>query len=153
MTPAELRTEIKTGPHAATLAPHVASGNDQAITDFLNDKSGPGSAPITLAAIPRQRILRVFLKVATDLDSKTAALKSKWDRILPFVRDMEDTPLAVINDVLALAVTDGLLTAAKADNIRQRAGSRCEVVWGEGKTVLATDVARALRNADGTPIP
>lgn len=149
----QLKNEIKTGPHAATLAPHVTAGNDLAIADFLNDKAGAGAGTIVLSSIPRQRILRVFLEVAIDLDTKATAVKSKWDRILPFVRDMEDTPLTVINDVLTLAVTDGLLTAAKVDMIRQRAGSRCEVLWGENKTVLSTDVARALRNADGTLIP
>lgn len=149
---AALRAEIRTGPHAAALAAHVTSGNDAAIASFLNDRNATGSAAITLNTIPRQRILRVFLKVAIDLDAKTAALKSKWDRILPFVRDMEDTPIGVINDVLNLAVTDGLLTAARADSIRQRQGSRAEVLWGEGLSITPEHVARALRNADGTPI-
>lgn len=149
---AALRAEIKAGPHAAALAPFVASGNDDAIARFLNDKNSAGSAQITLNIISRQRILRVFLRAAIDLDAKSATLKSKWDRILPFVRDMEDTPLTVINEVLSLAVTDGLITAARADNVRQRNGSRCEAVWGENEIVTADDIAKALRNEAGAPI-
>lgn len=145
MTPAELKAEIQTGPHAAMLAPLVAAGNDAAIAAFLNDKAGPGAALITLDRIPRQKILRVFLKVAIALNAETAAIKSKWDRILPFVRDMEDTPTVVINDVLALAVADGLLTAASVDNLRTRRGSRAEVLSGEGDVVSPTAVSDTRR--------
>lgn len=146
-TAAALKAEIMSGPHAATLAAHVTAGNDRAIAEFLTDRNGAGAATIALATISRQRILRVFLKVAIDLDAKTAAMKAKWDRILPFIRDMEDTPAAVIEDVLTLAVADGLITAAKADNIRKRNGSRCEALWGEGETITPIDVAQALRGA------
>lgn len=134
------------------MAAHVTNGNDAAIAAFLNDRNAAGAAAITLNAIPRQRILRVFLKVAIDLDAKTAAMKARWDRILPFVRDMEDTPVGVINDMLNLAVTDGLINAVQANNIRQRTGSRAEILWGEGVSVTTFDVARALRNDNGTPI-
>lgn len=144
-SPAQLKSEIQAGPHAATLAPHVTSGNDKAIADFLNDQNGAGAAIITLSSIPRQRVLRVFLKVAIDLDVKTAAIKAKWDRILPFVRDMEDIPSAVLEDVLTLAVTDGLLTALKADNIRKRIGTRAEVLWGADVFISPTDVSETRR--------
>lgn len=146
-TPAALKAEIMSGPHAATLAPHVIAGNDRAIAEFLTDRNSAGAAPIALSTIPRQRVLRVFLKVAINLDTEVAAKKAKWDRILPFIRDMEDTPAAVIEDVLTLAVTDGLITAAKADNIRKRNGSRCEALWGEDVTITPIDVAQALRGA------
>lgn len=149
-TTVQLTTEIQSGPHAATLAPMVAAENDIAIADFLNDRNGTGSAVITLDSIPRQRVMRVFLRVAIDLDTKTAAMKSKWDRILPFIRDMEDTPVAVINDVLDLAVADGLLTAAKVNNIRTRSGSRAEVLWGEGVFITPTEVSKAVRLDNGT---
>lgn len=148
-TTAQLTAEIQLGPHATTLAPFVTAKNDAAITDFLNDRAGAGAGVITLDSIPRQRILRAFLKVAINLDAEVAAKKSKWDRILPFVRDMEDTPTAVINDVLNLAVTDGLLTQVKVDNIRTRNGSRCEVLWGDGVSVTTADVSRAVRNDSG----
>lgn len=146
-TTAALKAEILSGPHAATLAPFVIAGNDVAIAAFFNDKSGTGSGALTLSSIPRQRVLRVFLKVAIDLDLKAAAMKGKWDRILPFVRDMEDIPAAVLEDVLTLAVTDGLITAAKADNIRKRTGGLCEVLWGENENITHADVAFALRGA------
>lgn len=149
-TTAELTAEIQLGPHAATLAPLVTAGNDVAIAAFLNDKSGTGSGALTLSSIPRQRVLRVFLKVAIDLDLKAAAMKAKWDRILPFVRDMEDIPANVLEDVLTLAVTDGLITTAKADNIRKRTGSRSEILWGEGVSVTPSDVSRAVRNDNGS---
>lgn len=149
---AALRTEIRTGPHAATMAAHVTNGNDVAIAAFLNDRNAAGAAAITLNTIPRQRVLRVFLKVAIDLDGKTAAMKARWDRILPFISGMDDTPVGVLNDALDLAIADGLLLPAKADSIRQRNGSRCEVLWGEGESVTPFDVARALRDASGTLI-
>lgn len=143
MTPTELKTEIQTGPHATTLAPFVAAGNDRAIVDFLNDLNGPGAALITLSSIPRQRVLRVFLRVAIDLDAKTAALKSKWDRILPFIHDMEDIPPVVLDEVLTLAVNDGLLTTVKANSIKTRIGSRAEVLWGQSITI--NDVSETRR--------
>lgn len=149
-TTAQLTAEIQSGPHAATLAPLVAAKSDIAIADFLNERNGTGSAVITLDVIPRQKLLRVFLKVAIDLNAATTAIKAKWDRILPFVRDMEDTPVAVINDVLNLAVTDGLLTQVKVDNIRTRNGSRAEVLWGETTKITPTDVSKAVRLDDGT---
>lgn len=146
-TPAALKAEIMAGPHAATLAPHVSAGNDRAIAEFLNDRNSVGAAPIVLSTIPRQRVLRVFLKVAIDLNTATTAIKAKWDRILPILYNLDDTPLVVLEDVLTMAVTDGLITAAKADNIRKRNGARCEVLWGEGETITHTDVAFALRGA------
>lgn len=141
----ELKAEIQTGPYASTLAPYVTSGNDNAIADFLNSNSN--GAAITLNTIPKQRVLRVFLKVAIDLATAPAALRDKWDRILPFIRDMEDTPLGVIDNLLALAVADGLLNQTKADGIKTRVGSRAEVLWGENQKISPEDVAKAVRGS------
>ena len=46
MTPAQLKTEIQTGPLAAALAPLVAAGNDVGVAALLNARTLRGLVPI-----------------------------------------------------------------------------------------------------------
>lgn len=148
MTPALIKAEIQTGPHAATLAPFVTAGNDVAIAYFLNDPNGAGKGLVTLTGLDNQGLLRTFLPVAIALAAKTTAIQAKWDRLLDMVKYMEAVPPADIDALLALAVAEGFLTQAKVDSLKTRMGSRAEVLWG--KLVSVPDVANSLRNADGS---
>lgn len=145
MTPALIKAEIQTGPHAATLATFVTTGNDVAIAAFLNDPNGAGKGLVTLTGLDKQTLLRTLLPVTVVLAGKTAAIQAKWDRLLDMVKFMESIPPADINDLLALAVTEGLLTQAKVDGLKTRIGSRAEVLWGAGRTVSPTDISESRR--------
>ena len=150
MTPAALRDEIQTGPHAAALAAFVTSGNDTAIAAFLNNPTGPGSGTVTLATLDRQRLLKAFVPVALVLAGKATAIQAKWDRILNMLRDLETITPVEIDAILSLAVTDTLLTAGAVTAIKTRIGSRAEVLGGT-QPISVTQVAGALRQANGTP--
>lgn len=143
MTSAELKAEIQSGPHAATLAPFVAAGNDAAIAAFLNDPSGPGAGTVTRSTLTQQGLLRAFGPVVVSLASKTAAIKEKWDRIINLIKYMEEISPADIDSILSLAVTDGLMTAAKVTELKTRTGCRAEVLFG--RLVTPTDVSETRR--------
>lgn len=144
MTPTALKAEIQTGPHAAAMAAFVTSGNDTAIAAFLNSQTGAGSGTVTLANMDRQRLLRALVPVSLALASRTDAVKTKWDRIINMLRDIDTIPMAEIDAILSLAVTDTLLTAANVTAIKTRIGSRAEVL-GDTQLVSIADVAIALR--------
>lgn len=148
MTPALIKAEIQTGPHAATLAPFVTASNDVAIANFLNDANGAGKGLVTLTAMDKQTLLRTFMPVAIALATQTTAIQAKWDRLMDMVKYMESVPPADIDAMLALAVAESYLTQAKVDSLKTRMGSRAEVLWG--KLVSVPDVANSLRNADGS---
>lgn len=143
MTPAALKAEIQTGPHAAALASFVAAGNDVAIAAFLNSPTGPGSGTVTLTTLDRQLLLRALVPVAIVLASKTTAVQAKWDRIINMLRDLETITPVEIDAILTLAVTDTLLTAGAVTAIKTRIGSRAEVLFG--RLVTATDVSETRR--------
>lgn len=150
MTPAALKAEIQTGPHAATLAPFVTAKNDAAIAAFLNDKNGVGKGLVTVASMDKQRVLIALLPAALTLSTKSAALQTKWDRILRYMGDMDTIPAGAIDAMLAMAVVDTMLTQAQVDALKTRMGSRAEVL-GDLIPLDTTNVACALRNDNGSP--
>ena len=151
MTPAALKAEIQTGPHAAALAPFVASGNDTAIAAFLNSQTGAGAASVNRATIAKPLLMEALIPVVLALSAANPAIQGKWDRFLSMLRSVETFRIPVINALLQMVVADGLMSQAQVDAIKVQTGSRAELLFGIGTVVSITDVAGSLRNANGTP--
>lgn len=146
-SPAALKAEILTGPHASIFAPWVAAGTHTPIADWLNDPGGPAAATVALDTVARDDFLLALRPAYLSLPNLPAATAAKWDRILSAVNT---TATIVIDDttrlLLGTAITDGVLDQAEADTTWHRTGSYAEVTWGAGVTVTHADVSAALNS-------
>lgn len=156
MTPLELKTEIQTGPMAAELAPFVASGNDSAIADALNAKRG--STMLRSRLMSARGVLGDYpdgpaagAAVLDKLEAASASIPAvKW--VMSFLKaEGIDIGSPATQGMLDQLAAGGVLTTDEATKLKALGlmpASRAEIL---GATITITDVARALRNDDGTP--
>jgi len=145
MTKAALYTELTTDPQSLGYASLVASNSDKALADLLNDKTKGGN-------IDRVRITSSELQscvIATEGIALSVAQATLWSHLLIAAADggvlMSDSQIR--NQIQQVFTASGAgTTRAKINNAQQRAGSRAEVLWGEGASVSHGDVSNALRN-------
>jgi hypothetical protein len=152
---AALKAEIQSGPLASELAPHIASGNDQAIADRLNAQTVSRAVRAPMVSVLRHLVdqdkwLAIVDKAA---ESGTNAAKTAARRLLEIARIAAAIPEATI-DVNAPGVQTGLnalvsvgtITAADQTAIiafGTELAARVDIL-GLGR-VTPTDVAIALR--------
>lgn len=146
-----LKTEIQSGPLAAELAPYIASGNDTAIADALNDRRGETmlrerliSARGVLAQYPDGPAAGAA--VLDKLEAAAAGVPAvKW--VMSFLKaDGIDIGSPATQGMLDQLAVGGLITAAEAGKLKSLGmvpASRAEIVLGQ--SVSVTDVAIALR--------
>jgi hypothetical protein len=136
-----LKTEIE-GDEA--LAGFIEIGNDQAIADAFN--SIPDNTyTLRKGTIPKRELYRALRPAIIALGSASEATQKKWDRLISNASfDDYDLTLDVI-PILALMVSDSLLTSEQAAAIGVRNCSRGEDMFGENTIITSNDVARALR--------
>ena len=151
MNHAALKTEIQTGPLAAELAPHIASGNDTAIADALNAQRG--ETMLRERFISARSILAFYpdgpAAAAVVLDKLEAAAASvpavKW--VMSYLKsDGIDIGGVATHGMLDQLAAGGLITADEATKLKSLGYapvSRAETVLGQ--SVSVTDVAVALR--------
>lgn len=156
MTPAELKTEITTGPLAAELAPFVAAGNDGQVAAILNDTTR-GATMLKLTMISARGVLSGYAggpvaaaAVLDKLESAAATVPAiKW--VMTFLKsDGIDIGHPATQGMLDQLATGGVLTATEAAHLKALGvfpASRAEVL---GTTIDITDVARSLRNDNGS---
>ena len=77
-----LTTEIQTGPLAAELAPFVASGNDAAIADILNDKTR-GETMLSARLISARGVLADYPDGPATLPNPMTGARSSPGRVSP----------------------------------------------------------------------
>lgn len=143
-----LKTEIETDPLNLGYASRVAVGDDEGIATILNDRTGSGSAMISLATATKGEVLLGVTPVAFTLPSKSNAIQAKWGLALQLLAAATtDIPVSSepVASMLAAAVSDGVLTQAQIDAFTKRRGSRAEVLFGVDTAVAHQDVAVALR--------
>ena len=142
MNTAQLKTELTTDPNGLGYAGKA----DAQLAALLNSFTGPGAAVVAIASMARSDFLLGIAPATFVLPSLSAALQSKWDRILSLARsaDQINVASATVQALLATAVSDGVLTQAQSDAISKRTGSRAEVLFGAGTSVSELDIARAM---------
>lgn len=159
MTPAELKTEIQTGPLATELAPFVTAGNDGKIAEVLNRRDIPSKKRALMADLVNylsdQGILANIADAAADTTNVAHAAARKVVATLRLSTELGVTSINMTRAgnqaLIGNLVTSGLMTNAQANGAKALADtmvSRAEVLWG--KSIQVTDVAKALRNDDGS---
>ena len=143
MTKAALLAELQADPQTLGYAALVAANNDKALADLLNDKTKGGAIDrVTVSASELQSCV-----VGSEYLTLTADQKSLWQSILLAASDGGVRMLNANIRAQALAVwAGGTTTRTNLGAAQTRAGSRAEVLWGEGATVSYSDVGIALRN-------
>ena len=149
-----LKTEIQTGPLAAELAPFIAAGNDTAIADALNRRDISAKGSVSSHYI-RQYLMLVDLLIAIEASPAPACVAAK--------RALEVFPVFGLANPMILGkfgqVLDGLVAEdlipdftevhkATILGLADTLVSRAEIVMGQA--VSPNDVARAIRNDDGS---
>ena len=141
---AGLKTEIQTGPLASELAPYIASGNDTAIAAALSSYLTE-IMPVhinVLGAWAAQTGVRAAVQDAADTPGHT--LRSIALTAIDLLRgNMTQTfDTIVYGGLLDAMQAGGLMTQAHRDALTALAT--------KPMSVTANDVARAIRNDDGS---
>jgi hypothetical protein len=142
-----LRTDIQSGPLAASCTPLVAAGNDQGVADLFNATTGAGAGPVNIGTVLGSDFLTNFAPALFSLPGLSTTIQTKWDRILRFLGSLTTVRVGATNvqTLLSTAVTDAVLTQNQVNNINAKAtGSRAEVLFGDGTFLSLNDIAKAL---------
>ena len=149
-----LKTEITTDPVAVGYASQL-NKSDIAVAAMLNATTGNGAASIQIPSMSKGSWIASLISledlVASGLNASGAALSSgviaKWNARIAELRGGDSTIQTVVMlPLLNSAVTDGLITSTFVTQITTRMGSRAEVLFGAGTTVVHQDVSKALGN-------
>jgi hypothetical protein len=137
MTPAELKTEITSGPLATELAPLVAAGDDGQIAAILNDKRYTRTERVMLRDIVRYLLdngawLTIVDKASdtTPSQAKNAARNFVEVQKMPFLESL-DMSKPSSQGMLSALVGAGVMTAAHQTAITNMGvipASRAELV-------------------------
>lgn len=156
-----LKTEIQSGPLAAELASHVASGNTEAIASALNRQEIDAKRYVPRAEaknyLHNQGVWVNLQNAADGTDAKPALVRNLAKVLVSVLKD-PDFPDVNPNNAQVGAVLDGLiagalLTAAQKTGLLALADiktSRAEALWGAGTVIGWQQVSDALyRTGDG----
>lgn len=146
MTPdqfyAAIASECQSDPLGLGLANLFLTAQDQAVADELNSLTNAGAVVITTNQVSKGTFLTGIAPGAIRLAGLSAALQSKWDRIINLVTGAGD--IILINSatlgMLALAVADGVMLQAEINAFTTRIGSRAEVLFGAGTFILESQI-------------
>lgn len=158
-TSAEIKAEISAGPLAAEIAPFVAAGNDQKVADIINRQDIAGkkraAMPDLVNYLSDQGILANIADAAIDAANPGHAAARKVVATLRLSTELGVTNInmerAGNQALISNLVSVGLMTVAQANGVKALANtvlSRAEILWGQ--PITANDVARAVRNDDGS---
>lgn len=146
MTPEALREEIQSGPLADELKPHLEAGNDVAIADALNQvREG---TRIRRGTVSRDDVLSDFVGATMAVAAHpAAAVRARWIFILDYIvkpRETLNLASAKVDQLMGLALADGLFSAEDAEAIIHRDGSRAEAQWGAGTVIIVDQVSECF---------
>jgi hypothetical protein len=139
---ASLKTELTTDPASLGYAPLIVLGSHNQISALIN---AVGDTDVQLPSMDRDSFLTAVLPGVIRLASLDVAIQSKWDRLLAVARAASVISIAAVTGIMAMAVSDGVMTSDEVAGIGKRKGSRAEVVFGAGVVVFTDDVSLALR--------
>jgi hypothetical protein len=139
---AALKTEIQSGPLASELAPHIASGNDQAIADALNRVDAARLIDRTI--VPAREIIDAT--VVADWTALNAAERLRYQTITGAGEVNLKNPNVRASFQQMFPTGSATRTALLA--LQRRSGSRAEEIADTLKTdsaITPADIAIALR--------
>ena len=149
-----LAEEIATGPLAASLAPLVAAGDDTATAALLNRRADafdpPADWTVYRRAVPRGELLEVVAGMDAIPALKAAESTSLgWTALRVLENPASELDFTRAGTRTLVAALDLIVTGlgAQLSTLGVRPASRAEVLGGEGATVSADDVAKALRGS------
>lgn len=156
MTPAQLKTEIQTGPLAAALAPLVAAGNDVGVAALLNARTLRGLVPILeMARYCAKGItggVQAALETPIGTGGMTAQIKGALHTVMNLVQQDFRMEACDVDDPVFGSVCDGVLipfgimTATDKTNILALGANRqSRVEFLFGQQVSMNDISLALR--------
>ncbi len=146
----QLNSELHNDPAHLGYAALLAAGNTAAAAAALNARSGPGSAVLTMQAVPHDLFIASVLPELASFYTTLASLPAGKQTLYSGALQMMLTSKAVLPSLastqsfLSAMVGDGLLSAAVVNSITTRSCSRAEALWGENSTVSQLDVVHAL---------
>lgn len=146
-TIAAIRDELLKDPDVMRYSNNVASRNDTALANMLNDQSTGASRGYTL---DRKAVSKAELQacvIGGEYLELNAAQIGLWAAILAssmdgYVDMQSDTIRQQISAVWSRAVS----TSARIAAVKTRNCSRAEMVWGEGTVIPVSDVSAALNS-------
>ena len=150
MTPAELKVEIETGPLASELAPFIASGNDIAIANILNEHRG--DRMLHSRVISARGVLSDYpggpaagAAVLDKLEAASATVSAvKW--VMSFLKsDGIDIGNVATQGMLDQLAAGGLITVTEAGELKSMGYAPASRAMILGVTITHLDVAKALR--------
>lgn len=148
-TAANLKTEIQSGPLAATLGPLVTATNYVQVAIDLNDVNGPANGPVYHADITGAQLL------AAVNPTELASLSSNDQQTFKFYTDSADVVISDANLQTWLGSTftqlSQPLSHAALAALQTRTGSRAEVAFGAGTVPTANDVQFAMTGSGPQP--
>lgn len=140
-TDAQLAAELNGDPTGRGYAPHIASGNDVALAQNINQPDAGMIDRLTITPDIFQTAV-----VASEYTSLTDQMRSLWQTI---VTASVQTGVPIKNTSIRSQIVaiwpQGSTTRTNLAAMQQRMGSRAEVLWGDGTVVQTSDIARALR--------
>lgn len=141
-----LKTEVQ-GNAALGLPALAGSGNDLGVAANLNSLTGAGTGIVFVSPMARDDFLLKLAPVYLQLPNMSGVVQQKWDRILGVIRaaDVVEVAKPAVQNLLATAVADGVLTWPQASGVAARIGSRAEVLFGAGTVLSQNDISKALR--------
>ena len=141
ITPSLLKTEIQQDPKGLGLAPLVAVGNDQGITDLLNSLTGPGTGTTLRNNIQANEIIGAIQPA--DFAALSALQLAQLQTVA--AQGVFDATSVNAKTILLNIFTGMTTTVAALTALASRVSSRAEVLFGAGTVISANDVSFALR--------
>ena len=143
---AALKTELQTDPATLGYAPHVASNNDEALADLLNDLTLGTSKGYTLT---KKNITAPELQscvVVSEWITRSGEQKSAWQNLL-IASAYTGVPTTNANIIAqAQSIWNATTTLDNLAAAISRPCTRAEFLGGELTSISAADVSNALRN-------
>ena len=137
-----LNIELTTDPVSLGYAPHISTGDQNALADLLNVPRGGGAFQVNRDPV---RPDEIFAQIdATDFSLLTTTQLSQLQVVMGLPR--VDLRVANIRTMLAGMFLAGSPTRANFTAFVTRNGSRAEVLWNPGKVVTINEIDLALRN-------
>lgn len=150
------KTEIETGPLAATLAPYVTAGDDGTVAALLNAKTIDAIRSVGRTVFVRWAAKTGMRATIQDVAEDTASpLRSSALALLDIIQGGGESGVNFADadniSMLSAWVAYNKLTQVHKDELLALATikiSRAEVAMGRDATIF--DVSTSLRNDDGT---
>lgn len=144
-----LAAELHTDPAGLGYAAPIAVGDCNTLANLINSLTGPGVAEIALEWLTQEELARGLLPAVPRILAAGAAAMAAYQfqmDVLRFFPKIDPRNSAFVALFVMLGGTmPPLLTTDEAHAVTHRDGSRAEVLWGQGWTVTADQIADALR--------